>query len=88
MVRDLEEGDKCAKKLVLVEDNLNLCELKTQQLDSLLSIADSKEQLYKQNIESYQSIIGVKDTQIDKLKKSRKMITLGGVITIILTLIL
>lgn len=88
MVRDLEEGDKCAKKLVLVEDNLDLCETKTKHLDSLLSIADAKETLYKQNEVSYQSIIGVKDTQIEKLKKSRKMISIGGIVAIILTFIL
>jgi plasmid rolling circle replication initiator protein Rep len=88
MIKDLEAGDKSAKKLSLVENNLSLCETKNQHLDSLLSIAESKEILYKENIQSYQSIIGVKDSQIGKLKKSRKLISVGGTIIIALTFIL
>lgn len=88
MIKDLEAGDKCSKKLSLVENNLSLCETKNQHLDSLLSIVDSKETLYKENISSYQSIISVKDSQIKKLKKSKRLISVGGTIIIILTLIL
>lgn len=88
MIRDLEEGDKCAKKLDLVQDNLFMCESKNEKLDSLLIIADAKESIYKENINSYQNIITNKDLQIQKLKKSRKMITAGGLIVVILSFIL
>lgn len=88
MIKDLEEGDKCSKKLLLVENNLSLCENKNQHLDSLLSISESKEILYKDNISHYQSIIGVKDEQIGKLKKSRKIIASVGTIIITLMVIL
>lgn len=88
MIKDLEAGDKSTKKLLLVENNLSLCETKNQQLDSLLSISESKEILYKENMSSYQSIIGVKDKQIEKLKKSKKAISLVGTIIITLMVIL
>jgi hypothetical protein len=87
MIKDLEQGDKCSKKLVLVQNNLQLCESKNMKLDSLLMIADTKESLYKENLTSYQSIISTKDTQIQKLKKSKTFIVIGGVVVTILSVI-
>ncbi len=87
MIKDLEQGDKCSKKLVLVQNNLQLCESKNMKLDSLLMIADTKESLYKENLTSYQSIISTKDTQIQKLKKSKTFIVIGGVVVAILSVI-
>ena len=87
MIVDLEQGDKCSKKLVLVQNNLQLCESKSIKLDSLLVIADTKESLYKENLASYRSIISTKDTQIRKLKKSKTFIVIGGVIVAILSTI-
>lgn len=95
MIQELEAGDKCAKKLVLVEDNLSLCETKNMQLDSLLKIADAKELLYKNNESNYESIINAKDMQITNLnsdlkkaRKSKRVVTIGGIAAIILTFIL
>ena len=87
MIKDLEQGDKCSKKLVLVQNNLQLCESKNMKLDSLLMIADTKESLYKENLTSYQSIISVKDTQIQKIKKSRNLIVISGIVVTILSVI-
>lgn len=95
MVRDLEEGDKCAKELLLVKDNLSMCEIKNEQMDSLLSIAETKEILYENNIANYESVVSTKDqqiqnlnSQVNSLKKSKKLITFGGIVAVILTILL
>lgn len=85
MVKELEEGDKCAKKLRLVQDNYDLCYNKTIQQDSLIAIGVVKEELYKQNISSYKEIILTKDKQIRSLKQAKRAITIGGVAVLILS---
>lgn len=88
MVKELEEGDKCAKKLRLVQDNYDLCYNKTIQQDSLIAIGVVKEELYKQNISSYKEIVLTKDKQIKSLKQTKRAITIGGIVSIVLSLML
>ena len=95
MVKDLEEGDKCRQEISLVKENLTLCETKTTQMDSLLSIAATKEALYKEDISNYESLLSFKDkriqdlnTEVGKLKRSRKALSIGGSIFILAILFL
>lgn len=85
MVKDLEQGDKCAKRLAVVENSLELCESKNAKLDSMLAISEEKERLYKENIDSFESIVSKKDMQIGMLKKSRRMAIAGGIVLSVLS---
>ncbi len=79
----------------LVEDNLYSCEQKVIHMDSLLNIAASKEALYKEDVSNYESLLSFKDkriqdlnSEVSKVKRSKKAVTFGGAAFILLILIL
>lgn len=95
MVLDIEKGDKCVQELELTKENLNYCTNKNHLSDSLLSIADTKEQLFKTNASNYEKVITNKDTQlqglhteIKKIKRSKNIVIASSILIITMLIFL